>query len=59
MHAGEFKISATEQEVNRIETLLSLLIRATVNRPAQLFEGAVFRIWKLTRTSDESSFQTV
>jgi hypothetical protein len=52
---GEFKASTTEQEMNGVETSLGFLIRAAIYRNTQLFEGAIFRIGKLTRTFDSAS----
>jgi hypothetical protein len=41
--------------MNGVETSLGFLIRAAIYRNTQLFEGAIFRIGKLTRTFDSAS----
>jgi hypothetical protein len=43
--------------VNGFETLLSFLIRTTIDGDTQLFNGAIFRIRELTRTTGASSFK--
>ncbi|MGC4013110.1 MAG: hypothetical protein QM755_01130 [Luteolibacter sp.] len=49
---GELETAAAEQQVDRIETLLSLLIRTAVNGQFQLHNGAGFVIRELTGASD-------
>jgi hypothetical protein len=55
MSEGEFDTSATKHQEYGVETLSSLLVGTTANSQPQLWDGAVFRIWMMTLTTDARS----
>ena len=55
MSEGEFDTSATKHQKYGVEPLGSLLIGTTANSQPKLWDGAVFRIWMMTLTTDARS----
>ena len=54
MFADEFESAAAEQQMDRIEAFLGLLVRAAINGQLKLGERAGFRIGKVTLAADAS-----
>lgn len=52
MLLSQFEVTTAKHQMDRAKTILSLPIRATINRKFQLSEGTVFRIWVLSLPSD-------
>jgi hypothetical protein len=52
---GEVEASAAKQQMDGVESLLSLLIRTAINRQFQLPDGAGFRFRKLAGAADTPS----
>jgi hypothetical protein len=55
MSEGEFDRSATKYQKYGVEPLRSLLVGTASNSQPQLLDGAIFRIWMMTRATDARS----
>jgi hypothetical protein len=52
MLLSQLKVTTAKHQMDRAKSILSLLIRATINGKFQLSEGTVFRIRVLSQPSD-------